>query len=245
MTTASRDEDGGLQISKIVFPDFDVSWAGSPPPGRSYWFGSDDGRILIRADLNGAKILPPLLVAPSEDAINGIAWVPGLVAASTRSEVVLLYPDGDSPERPFRRGVFPGGAHGVAGTPSGGVVAPMGRQGLLMVGPKEIKQQRVRVIRPPGDSFNLYRVVCVASPGHGEVFACAARRSGFLAMPLLGDELGDTGKILPLANEDFVDVASLNRKDHPSAVAILTADCSITLGARPWCWRFDGTDTAL
>jgi hypothetical protein len=229
VTTSSRGENGGLRITKIGFRDFDISWAGCPPRLLQYWFGSDDGRILVTTDLNSGEVTRPLFAAPSGDAINGIAWVPGLVAASTRSEVVLLYPQSDSPGLRFRRGVFPGGAHGVGGTPGGRIVAPMGRQGLLLVGPKEINRQQVRVIKPPGDSLNLYRVVCVAGSGFGEVFACAARRSGFLAMPLIGDELGDTGKILPLANEDFVDVVSLNMKDHPSAVAILSVDCSITL----------------
>jgi hypothetical protein len=229
VTTSSRGENGGLQITEIRFPGFDISWAGCPPRLPQYWFGSDDGRILVTTDLNSGEGARPLLAAPSGEAVNGIAWAPGLVAASTRSEVVLLYPESDSVELRFSRGVFPGGAHGVARTPSGRIVAPMGRQGLLMVGPNEIIRQQVQVIRPPDDSLNLYRVVCVASHGHGEVFACAARRSGFLAMPLLGDELGDTGRSLQSANEDFVDVASLNMKDHPSAVAILSVDCSITL----------------
>ena len=170
------------------------------------------------------------MVAPSGDAINGVAWGLGVLAASTRSELVMLYPSRDGAGRNiYQRGVFLAATHGVIGTPSGRIVAPMGRRGLLFVGPKEIENQRVTVIMPPDEPLNIYRVICVASRGRGEVLACAARRSGFVAMPLIGDELGDTGKSLSSANADFVDVASLDAEGHPFAVAILTSDCSITL----------------
>ena len=98
-----------------------------------------------------------------------------------------------------------------------------------MVGPKEIQEQRVRVITPPDSSLNLYRIVCLKNDRQPEVLACAARRGGFLAMPLIGDELGSAGKSLTSQNADFVDVTSLKSNEHPLAVAILTLDCSITL----------------
>jgi hypothetical protein len=229
VTTSNRHEKGGFEITEFSHSDFDISWVGCPPGLAQYWFGSDDGRILVTTDLNGALIAHPLSVAPSGDAINGIAWVPGLVAASTRSEVVLLYPRSDSGELQFTRGVFPGGAHGVAWTPSRHIIAPMGRKGLLVVGPKEVKAQRVRVIKPPDDSLNLYKVVSVSSPNRGEVLACAARGTGFVAMPLVGDDLADSGKSLCPAGADFVDVVSLEMGGHPYAVAALALDCSIVL----------------
>jgi hypothetical protein len=201
VTTSKRLESGSLEVTEISFRDFDVSWAGCHPRVPQFWFGSDDGRILVRSDLASDGMPGPIGAAPSRDAINGIAWVPGLIAASTRSEVVLLYPDTASPELRFTRGVFPGGAHGVAGTPSGRIVGAMGRHGLLMVGPREITDQRVRIIKPPGESLNLYKVVCVSSPGIGEVLACASRKSGFLAMPLIGGELGDSGKTFRLRRQ--------------------------------------------
>ena len=160
----------------------------------------------------------------------GVGGFGSALAASTRSEVVLLYPSESDPQQHlFARGVFGAGAHGVASTPSGRIVAPMGKHGLLLVGPKEIQVQRARVIKPPDHSLNLYRVICVTSQSRVEVLACAARRSGFLAMPLTGDVLGDTGKSLRSPNADFVDVVSLNMVGHPLAVAILTLDCSIVL----------------
>jgi hypothetical protein len=245
MTTSSRREKGNLEITEFSHPGFDISWAGCPKRLAQYWFGSDDGRILVTTDLNGAEFSRQLQVAPSKDAINGIAWVSGLVAASTRSEVVLLYPRSDSRELQFTRGVFPGGAHGVVSTPSQHIIAPMGRHGLLMVGPKEIDAQRVRVIKPPNDSLNLYRVVSISSPSRMEVLACAARQTGFVAMPLVGEDLADSGKSFCPAGADFVDVGPLDVAGHPYAIAILALDCSIYLvrdlleGTRAETLRYD------
>src|SRR5260370_1321422 len=85
--------------------------------------GAADRRIPITG-LDSPGSVGPYAVAPSKDAINGIAFAGDLMAASTRSEVVFLnVPRGGKVERY----VYYGGAHGVAGTLSGSIVATMGR----------------------------------------------------------------------------------------------------------------------
>jgi hypothetical protein len=232
--TDSGGESSALKIQEIGFPDFDVSWAGSIPSVPGYWFGLDDGRVLYTADVQSAELLGPYAVAPSRDPINGITFVRtkgvGVLAASTRSEVVLMPLDVRSLAKSLiERDVYHGGAHGVAPRPNGCIAAPLGRHGLLIVGPKEIMARRVRVIKPPDDSLNLYRVVSIASPSRGEVLACAARHTGFVALPLIGEDLADSGKSFCPAGADFVDVGPLGMAGHPYAIAILALDCSIYL----------------
>ena len=78
-------------VDPIRLPDFDIAWVGGRPrpwtPG--YCFGSDDGRVQFTG-LDLRKEDEPYPVAPSEDAINGIAFAGDLMAVSTRSDVTFL-----------------------------------------------------------------------------------------------------------------------------------------------------------
>jgi hypothetical protein len=156
----SDHDGGGISKRKIDLPDFPVSWAGGIPapwpPG--YCFGSDDGRIQFTGlDSPEGRSRGPVkyTVAPSGDAINGIAFAGNLIVASTRSEVVFLnVPRLGGPVEPA---VFPGGAHGVLGTQGGSVVAPMGRRGILVMEPQQASGQRVRILKSAEETLNIYR----------------------------------------------------------------------------------------
>jgi hypothetical protein len=97
------------------------------------------------------------------------------------------------------------------------------------MGPKQPEAQRVKVLEATGEALDFYRVVSLAASGHGEILACAARRSGLAAMPLVAGGPGALGKRLTPAGVDFVDVAPLAVDGHPFAVAALGRDCSIHL----------------
>ena len=85
----SDNGDESMNIRTISLPDFEVSWAGVSPGRPGYWFGSDDGRIQFMS-LDGAELIGPYAIAPSEEAVNGIAFAGGLMAVSTRSDVTFL-----------------------------------------------------------------------------------------------------------------------------------------------------------
>ena len=137
--------NGGVSrppVDEIVVPGFDISWAGDRPwpwtPG--YCFGSEDGRILF-TDADGVGADARYEVSPSAESVNGITFAGDLMAVSTRSDVTFLNvprPGEDHVER----SVYYGGAHGVEATHAGGIVAPMGRRGILLMGPMEAEAQQ-------------------------------------------------------------------------------------------------------
>ena len=212
-------------IRTISLPDFEVSWTGVGPGRPGYWFGSDDGRVQFRS-LDGAESIGPNAIAPSEEAVNGIAFAGGLMAVSTRCDVTFLRLPAPR-ENQIPRTVFRGGTHGVASTHSGCFIAPMGRRGILLMDPRPETAQRVRILKPADEALYFYKVVSLASPDRGEILACAGRRGGFATMPLAGAGLENYGKKLRPVGVDFVDVAALNVDGSPFAVAALGLDCSI------------------
>ena len=82
----SDSGDESMNIRTICLPIFEVSWAGGSPGQPGYWFGSDDGRVQFMS-LDGAELIGPYAIAPSEEAVNGIAFAGGLMAVSTRNDV--------------------------------------------------------------------------------------------------------------------------------------------------------------
>ncbi len=221
----SDSGDESMNIRTICLPNFDVSWAGGSPGQPGYWFGSDDGRVQFMS-LDGAELIGPYPIAPSEEAVNGIAFAGGLMAVSTRNDVTFLKVPGPR-EGHVPRTVFHGGAHGVSSTHSGSIIAPMGRRGILLMDPRPGTAQRVRILKPAHEALYVYKVVCLASPDRGMILACAGRRGGFATMPLAGAGLENYGKKLRPVGVDFVDVAALDVDGFPFAVAALGLDCSI------------------
>jgi hypothetical protein len=221
----SNNDHESLNIREILLPGFDISWAGCSPGRPGYWFGSDDGRVQFMS-LDGAELTGPYPIAPSEEAVNGIAFAGGFMAVSTREDVTFL--KAPEPRRATTpRTVFHGGAHGVAGTHGGCIIAPLGRRGILLMDPEPESAQRVKTLKPADEALYIYKVVSLASPDRGEIIACAARRGGFATMPLAGVGSVNHGKKLRPAGVDFVDVAALDVDGFPFAVAALGLDCSI------------------
>ncbi len=103
--------DSGAESVKIrttCLPNFEVSWAGGSPGEPGCWFGSDDGRVQFMS-LDGAELIGPYPIAPSEEAVNGIAFADGLMAVSTRNDVTFLKVPGPRGGH-VRRTVFHGRA---------------------------------------------------------------------------------------------------------------------------------------
>ena len=161
-----------ISLQSLKDPGFDVSCAVSSPWNLGYCLGSDDGRVQL-ASVDGTPSIDPVTVAPSGEAINGITFSGNMMAVSTRNEVAFWHHTLSSRGRD-ERAVRPGGTHGVVEI-NGGFVAPMGRSGLLLMGPKRANTQTVSVLKPSDGPLNFYRVVTLESPDLGEVVACASR----------------------------------------------------------------------
>jgi hypothetical protein len=205
---------GGMNLAGMgvrKFRNFETSWAG---PGRmrgEFCLGSEDGRILLTDDqLNPSMNLKESPLT-SPEAVNGVAFLPNLIAVSTRCEVVFatLQPVNGK----GLRSVFPAGAHGVITTPSGYCVAPLGRGGLMVVKPSAGEYQPVVVKRVSHKPADFYKVVSITYAG-GEVLTCAARKDGVAVIPFSPEGSGLVSS-LTYPGLDVVDVCSLGGGFRP------------------------------
>jgi hypothetical protein len=226
--------DESLNIRSIFLPNFEVSWAGVSPDRPGYWFGSEDGRVQFMS-LDGAAAIGPYAIAPSGEAVNGIAFAGSLIVVSTRCDVTFLRAP-EPGESHIARTVFHGGAHGVVSTHSGCIIAPMGRRGILLMDARPETTQGVRILKPADEGLYIYRIVSLASPDRGEILACAGRRGGFVTMPLAGLGLENYGKKLRPLGVDFMWTRSRSPWRHLDSIVRSTS--SVTCWAirrRPRC----------
>jgi hypothetical protein len=217
--------DENISARQISFPNFEISCAVGDPARTGYWFGSDDGRIQFMS-LDEAQRRGPLAIAPSEEAVSGIAIGGDLMAVSTRSDVTFLRTPQLHQGHPART-VFIGGAHGLTTTHGGRIIAPMGRRGILLMDPKPESAQRVRILRPADETLYVYKIVSLTSPNRATILACACRLGGLVTMPPDGARQQNYSRKLQPVGVDFVDVAALDADKFPFAVAALGLDCSI------------------
>ena len=208
----------------IHTPGFEVSWAGYCPLNSGFCFGSDDGRILTSdtegTDQHAAKDA----LAPSREAINGFAFSGDSIAASTRSEIVIVSGAGDG--RTGSRLVIPRGAHGIISMSSGLWVAPLGRGGLLTISPEGRSREPATIHTVGGLPTNFYETVRVPVAGR-DIVACAARLGG-----VIGIELSTPSHVRPVFSLsrqglDVVDVSALGGGSR--AVAAVGRDGTIVL----------------
>jgi hypothetical protein len=208
------------------FDDFDVSWAGPSLRTDLFSFGSEDGRILF-ADWQGNVQHKPVPVAPSQEAINGVAFLDLWMIVSTRNEVAMWTPPrmpGDS----SMGAVIPMGAHGVIAGHNGYYVAPLGRDGLLFCKPTEGQRQTVTVSSGVTADVNIYRLISLQASGGQEIVACAARKGGVAVMELKGEDQKHSLSTRTFDGLDLVDLCPL-AKAAPEAAAALGRDGTLIL----------------
>jgi hypothetical protein len=230
-------------IEPIIFglPGFDITWAGEGPPDHFY-FGSDDGRLwLSQVDKPLENIIPP--VAPSREAINGVAFANRTIALATRDDITFYRLDQHKDD--YELTTFPAGAHGVVATDSGRFFAPLGTDGLFASVAGSTGLPVAQIIKDRERNLHVYKVALLGSQGDKDVIACAARRDG-LAIVL---DSGASASISRLESSHFdaVDVCPLGDPRHPHAVVALGVDGSIhmirdvTKQSMPVSIRFDFT----
>jgi hypothetical protein len=163
-------------ISELDLGEFKASWVGECP-GQEIALGGDDGRIL-RVNGDGT-IVGPLEVG-TDEAINGLAFLPNWIGISTRNEVCFV--DTTPGEGPTIVPV-PFGAHGIIVGPDGHFVAPLDTTGLLFFKPMKGQNLPITILHPRQRELCFYRVISISGPNGQRVVVAAARQDGIAAMP--------------------------------------------------------------
>lgn len=199
-----KNESPDGLISEVDLGDFKASWVGEFPPGQGVAFGAEDGRIML-VDKDGKTTRG---TTETDEAINGLAFLPNWMAVSTRNEVQFV----DMPRGEFVPVRY--GAHGVIAGPDGNFVAPLGATGLLFFKPMKGDNLPVTISRPRKADLYFYRVIGLIVPNGPRVIAIATRRDGVAAIPFDEPERGI--HTLTFEAFDAIDLCPLD----PSSLAI-------------------------
>ena len=203
-------------VSELELGDFKASWVGEYPLGNGVAFGGEDGRILL---VNQDGTISGHAKADTNEAINGLAFLPGWMGISTRNEVQFVdVPRGECVPVPY-------GAHGVVVGPDEQFVSPLGTVGLLFFKPAKEEKLPVTIRRPRNATLNSYRAILLKGPNGQNVVATATRKDGIAAMPFDSSNRG----IHTLTYETFdaIDLCSLAPSSF--AVAVLGKDGAIMM----------------
>ena len=226
----SENSDVDATGSGLTFPDFEVSWAGRDPstPWLRY-YGSEDGRVRILSDLDSSR-QANLKFDSLDESINGVAFSGSWIAASTRCEVIFIKPSRQEGGR--RPRIYEGGAHGIAARSSGGFVAPLGVNGLLVMTPGPNFDLSVSISKPVGSGVNFQKLVHLSGDDQKDYYAIAGRKSGLVGIEIQAghfDCRSDQASSFHAPGVDIVDICSFGSIEWPRAVAGLGEDGSIHL----------------
>jgi hypothetical protein len=205
-----------------------VSWVGECPWTKNLCFGGEDGKLLLLPPNPSVEAVEVTSIQLATDAINAVAFADDLIAISSRNEVLVgkLDRSGDHLFDLLPHS-FTGGAHGVVASRQGAFLGPIGDQGLLMLNLEHHSRVNAQITTPRAIPLSFYRIVRLGDGSHGEVFACAARNDGLLAINFTRGTAS-----LPLVHHhfkghDIVDVCPLNDPRYPFAVACVSRDRAI------------------
>ena len=215
------------QLSPIQFKDFDVSWAGPHPLGPGFAFGSEDGRVLM-TDEAGVPLREPRKGRISGEAINGIAHSGASLAVSTRRDVTLWTWNAINPDRVAVTGINCG-THGITVAPSGYYVAPLGREGIMILQPTAEPNDPVGVMIPNKEGLYFYRVVALPGRGGQDLLVCAARQGGIGITEIQWGQDNYNMRVATFAGLDLVDVCAIGGTPDEPAIAGVGRDGAILL----------------
>jgi hypothetical protein len=181
---------------------------------RALAFGSEEGRLHILPDEMADRVYS---LPATTEAVNGVAFSGKHVAVTSRDEVFVgTADDVKNPDR-LRRHSFNAGAHGVVASRSGIFLAPMGGDGFYQFAPGPAGEIQGLIASSPEHSLVFQKMVRLGDTAAGEVFVCALRSKGLVAVTLRpGEMLGPfIGPSRP--GLDVVDVCALNDPRFPLA----------------------------
>jgi len=209
------------------FEGFEISWAGQCPWIGKACFGSEDGKLFL--PVGGSDEQDEgfdVLGIFEEESINGVAFSGEFIAISSRSEVVVGARRSLSPGRINLQRLepsFKGGAHGMVARKSGGFIAPLGLDGLLLLywnGDRVV----IQVGETSGQPVDFYKLISLDDGLNGEVFACAARDSGLLAFTVNKGLLKSPIVGHRIESLDIIDLCSLGSSSAPRAMVAMNRD---------------------
>lgn len=207
----------------------EMCWAGLSPWANRVCFGDVEGNVhFVAANLEStldAKSHPL-----ATDAVNGFAFGHDLLACTSRSSVCVArwVPENDSDLSVHKRS-YTGGAHGVVASDQDAFLAPIGEAGILLMKSTENGNIEYLIARPHDVSHNYYRLIRLGRDSAGEVFACAARSSGLIAMHFSDGVIASPGFSHRFEGHDIVDVCALNEPAYPFGVACLSRSRDVFL----------------
>ena len=251
MSSVPNEEHGVFPTDTVQFDDFEVSYLGEGPSPDLICLGSDDGRLLLTSV--GAEIKQgphvrlgtPLQASESCEAINGAAFIGKHVAVSTRNAISLFITH-PSNRNEDQRAVFPAGAHGVIGSPSGLFVAPLGTPGVLFIVPEEGETPRIKISRAKDREFYFYRVAALVASQAPEVLVFATRLGGITSMAASGPDQRRRLSWVTFPELDVVDVCPLGAGLREPAACAVGKDRTLVMfrdvlhDRKPAAFRVDG-----
>ncbi len=211
----------------LPFPEgFEVSWAGPDPFGEGVCFGSEDGLFQF-FDERMTPIGPVFSANRSGEAINSVAHVGPWLALSSRQDIAFVGKEKQNGERDRFHTSF--GAHHLAITASGCLVATLGRSGLLFATTNVAKGELLLTGVSADEKSYAYRVLALPGTSGRDLIVCAGRSGGisFGEWSLTQAEI--TMRAISFAGLDVVDVCSIGNRKHPRAIAALCKDGAIVL----------------
>lgn len=215
---------------RIPMPEaFDVCWAGPSPLGGGLCFGSTDGMILF-ADEAGRPLsgLLPGEGSVAREAVNGVVRVGTWVVVSTRADM-NFWPLPGTEGGEDEGWAAPYGAHGVGSTVSGHVIAPLGRNGIMVVDPPYRPEKPPTALADTRELLYAYRVSGLRSHSGMEAIACAARTAGVAAGEFTGSQTTQKMRTAAFKGLDVIDVCPLGSEGDSLAMAALGRDGSLIL----------------
>lgn len=200
----------------IRIEGFEPSWAGPHPLEEGFCIGSEDGRVAF-TDVNGNFTGDPFLLAKSGEAISGVAGTTEWLAAGTRREVAILFPDKDGDGGATLKTIDQG-VHGVLAPSEHLLVAALGHGGLMMVTPIADGESRIDTYSFEG-YVNVYQVQELPGNRTPNAFVAACRSNGVGLMFYSADEHKIEWETWQCEGIDVVDVAPVGTPAFPNAVA--------------------------
>jgi hypothetical protein len=164
----------------------------------------------------------------AREAVNGLVRVGTWVVVSTRADVNFWPLPGT--EGGHEKGwAAQYGAHGVGATASGHVIAPLGRNGIMVVEPPFRPETPPTALRDTREALYVYRVIGLRSHSGTEAMVCAARTAGIAAGEFSGPKTPHKMRTAVFEGLDVIDVCPLDSDGDSLAVAALSRDGSVIL----------------
>ncbi len=227
----------------MMFPGSELSWAGEGPRPNLISLGTVDGKLSFSGELSQTDVQGPIFVSKASEAINGVAFSGDLLGVSTRADIVIVRDFSSINNGKSGLILIDRGAHEIAAMPPGNFIAPVGKDGLLFIEPRDggVVSTTVRLKETP---FYNYKASVMGITPNGECVASVLRQDGLSVVLRNGDSW--SGSRWTFSKLDIVDVTPITNAEFPFGLAVVGIDNSIHFvrdvftDRKPRTFRFDG-----